>query len=99
MTNILGGSIVGKIRYLIQNTYMDDVEKRLKRIEGQIFGIRKMYKEERDCMEIAQQVAAVRSALAGVGREILSGEAVRCSASQKDRKKFANIVKKLFELS
>jgi DNA-binding FrmR family transcriptional regulator len=78
---------------------MDKTEARLKRIEGQIAGIRKMYKQERECMEIAQQVAAVRSALASVGREILSGEAIKCSRSEKDREKFAKLVERLFEMS
>ena len=72
---------------------------RLKRIEGQIAGIRKMYKNGRECMEIAQQVAAVRSALAGVGRKILSGEAARCSRSQGDKDKFEKLIQSLFELS
>lgn len=78
---------------------MDKVEARLKRVEGQIIGIRKMYKEGRDCMEIAQQVAASRSALAGVGKAILSGEAQRCAASKKDRKKFEDLIGKLFAIS
>lgn len=78
---------------------MDKIEKRLKRISGQVEGVRRMYKEERECMEIAQQLAAVRSALASVGREILSGEAVRCSRSQRDKEKFEKIIKQLFELS
>ena len=78
---------------------MDKVEKRLKKIEGQIKGVRRMYKQERDCMEIAQQVAAVRSALASVGREILSGEAVRCARSEKEGEKFGKLVKQLFDLS
>lgn len=78
---------------------MNKTEARLKRIEGQIAGIRKMYKEGRDCMEIAQQVAAVRSALASVGREILSDEAVRCARSQKDTEKFAKMIEQLFAIS
>lgn len=78
---------------------MDAVEARLKRIEGQIKGIRKMYKAGRDCMEIAQQIAAVRSALAGVGKKLLSGEAIRCARSQKETEKFAKMIKQLFALS
>ncbi|MCH7952144.1 metal-sensitive transcriptional regulator [Patescibacteria group bacterium] len=78
---------------------LDPVEVRLRRIEGQIAGIRKMYKGRRECMEIAQQIAAARSALAGVGREILSGEAIRCAGSRKEQKRFARMIEQLFTLS
>jgi DNA-binding FrmR family transcriptional regulator len=78
---------------------MDTIEKRLKKIEGQIQGIQKMYTEERDCLEVAQQVAAVRSALASVGREILSGEAIRCAKSQNKQREFEKMIEKLFTLS
>lgn len=78
---------------------MDEIEKRLNRIEGQIAGIRRMYKEGRDCMEIAQQVAAARSALAGVGRGIISGEAVRCARSVRKKKQFEKMLEQLFLMS
>ena len=39
-----------------------DLLKRLKRLEGQVRGVQKMLDEERDCREILQQLAAVRSA-------------------------------------
>jgi DNA-binding FrmR family transcriptional regulator len=38
---------------------------RLKRIEGQTRGVQTMLDENRDCREIIQQLAAIRSALAG----------------------------------
>jgi DNA-binding FrmR family transcriptional regulator len=78
---------------------MEKIENRLNRVEGQIRGIQRMYKDGRECMEVAQQIAAVRSALASVGREILSGEAVRCSVSLKDRAKFEKVIRQLFEFS
>ncbi len=43
----------------------EDLQKRLKRIEGQVRGVQKMIEEDRDCHEIVQQLAAVRSALQG----------------------------------
>ena len=39
-----------------------DLLKRVRRIEGQARGIAKMIEEDRDCQEILQQLAAVRSA-------------------------------------
>lgn len=77
----------------------DNIEARLKKIEGQIAGIRKMYNQERDCMEIAQQIGAVRSALSSVGKKILSGEAVRCAKLKDQGEKFEKLVKQLFDFS
>ncbi len=41
----------------------DELQKRLRRIEGQVRGVQKMLDEERDCHEIIQQLAAIRSAV------------------------------------
>lgn len=51
-----------KIRSL---TVKEDLQKRLKRIEGQLRGVQKMLEEDRECHEIVQQLAAVRSAVQG----------------------------------
>ena len=39
-----------------------DLLKRVRRIEGQARGVARMIEEERDCQDILQQLAAVRSA-------------------------------------
>ncbi len=41
----------------------EELHKRLRRIEGQVRGVQKMLDEERDCHEIIQQLAAIRSAV------------------------------------
>jgi DNA-binding FrmR family transcriptional regulator len=46
--------------------------KRLKRIEGQLRGIHKMITEDRDCVSIVMQLAAVRSGVEGVGALVLN---------------------------
>ena len=43
----------------------DQLVKRLKRLEGQIRGIKKMISEERDFVSIVVQLAAVRSGVEG----------------------------------
>ena len=48
------------------------VQTRLNRIAGQIAGIQKMIGEDRYCVDILTQVAAVRSALDVVGVELLT---------------------------
>jgi len=50
----------------------DVLLKRLKRIEGQIRGIEKMIAEDRDCVSIVTQLAAVRSGIEGIGALVLN---------------------------
>lgn len=76
---------------------MDKTLTKLKRIEGQVSGVRKMYEEGRGCMEVLQQVIAVRSAMAGVGKDILRGEARACSKNQ-SKEDFDKVLKALFDL-
>ena len=46
--------------------------KRLRRIEGQLRGIQNMIESSRDCESVITQLAAIRSAIEGVGALILS---------------------------
>ena len=50
----------------------DVLLKRLKRIEGQIRGIEKMIVDDRDCVSIVIQLAAVRSGIEGIGALVLN---------------------------
>jgi DNA-binding FrmR family transcriptional regulator len=45
--------------------------KRLSRIEGQVRGLARMVEEDRYCIDIVTQIAAVRAALARLEQEIL----------------------------
>lgn len=51
---------------------------RLRRIEGQVRGIAQMVENDRYCIDILQQVQAVRSALNKVESEILKDHAACC---------------------
>lgn len=51
---------------------------RLARLEGQVRGIARMVEEERYCVDILAQTAAVRSALKGVERLVLENHARHC---------------------
>lgn len=61
-------------------------------------GIAKMIEEERDCLDIVQQILAVRSALSRLGKDFLTKEAVRCSRSAEDREKLDAVLKQLFTM-
>ena len=52
--------------------------KRLSRIEGQVRGLARMVEEDRYCIDIVTQIAAVRAALRRVEEEILSDHVAHC---------------------
>ena len=52
--------------------------KRLKRIEGQVRGLAKMVEDDRYCMDVMMQIAAVQQALRGVSRELMHQHLEHC---------------------
>jgi DNA-binding FrmR family transcriptional regulator len=52
--------------------------KRMNRIVGQIIGIQRMIEEERCCVDILNQISAVRSALDSLGIELLNNHVRNC---------------------
>ncbi len=56
----------------------EDLTKRLRRIEGQVRGVAKMVEEDRDCREIIQQLAAIRSATNQVSLMVARAYASQC---------------------
>lgn len=73
----------------------DKVLSQLKRIRGQVDGIIKMYEDERTCVDIVRQVIASRGSLGRVARELLSGEATRCTKERKPDE-LNDILKEIF---
>ncbi|WP_416384548.1 metal-sensitive transcriptional regulator [Roseovarius sp. Pro17] len=72
---------------------------RLARLEGQVRGVARMVDEDRYCVDILAQTAAVRSALKGVERMVLENHAKHCveeaigSGDPKDqREKFNELI-------
>lgn len=63
----------------------DEIERkakaRLAKIAGQVRGIEKMIDDRRYCVDILTQVEAVRSALAGLGKLILTNHLETCVVS------------------
>jgi DNA-binding FrmR family transcriptional regulator len=52
--------------------------KRLQRIEGQVRGLARMVEEDRYCIDIVTQIAAVRAALRRAEEEILRDHVAHC---------------------
>lgn len=76
-----------------------DAEARLKRIAGQVAGLQRMLSEDRYCVDVLLQVAAVRAALAEVGKVVLTNhvhtcltDAVKSGASRDQRAKLDELI-------
>jgi len=55
-----------------------DAEARLKRIAGQVAGLQRMLSDDRYCVDVLLQVAAVRAALGEVGKVVLTNHVQTC---------------------
>lgn len=51
---------------------------RLKRVEGQVRGVQKMIEEDRYCVDILSQIAAIKSAMNNVGLHLLEEHTKHC---------------------
>jgi DNA-binding FrmR family transcriptional regulator len=56
----------------------DQLQARLRRIEGQVRGVQGMVAEDRYCIEVLTQVAAIQAALDKVALGLLDGHAHTC---------------------
>ena len=77
----------------------ENLIKRLNRVEGQVRGISKMIEEDRYCIEVLQQMQAIKSALSKVEDAILKSHSATCVASaiksgnqKEQQQKFAELV-------
>lgn len=78
----------------------EDMLKRLRRIEGQVKGIQRMIEEEKQCVDILTQVAAVRAAINKVGSLILEKHSMACiqnAVSCEDKDKALNELAKTMQ--
>ena len=75
---------------------------RLNRIAGQVRGVAQMVEDDRYCIDILNQIAAVKSALAKVESQVLKDHAACCVAEaiasgdeSQQREKFEELVELL----
>ncbi|MGE0765810.1 MAG: metal-sensitive transcriptional regulator [Hyphomicrobiaceae bacterium] len=76
--------------------------KRLSRIEGQVRGLSRMMEEDRYCIDVITQIAAVRAALRCVEEQVLEDHvghcvehAIRSGDAEEQRKKVAELIEVL----
>ena len=75
---------------------------RLKRLEGQVRGVARMVEEDRYCVDILTQTAAIRAALKGVEKLVIENhthhcieDAVASGDPEQQREKFLELIELL----
>lgn len=78
-----------------------DIIKRLKRAEGHLKTIISMMEAERACLEVAQQLQAVESAVANAKRALIHDHVDHCldHAMQSDGKEAADAMREFKEIT
>jgi CsoR family transcriptional regulator, copper-sensing transcriptional repressor len=56
----------------------DEVQRRLRRIEGQVQGLQRMVDEDRYCIDVLTQISAATKALQSVALELLDDHLAHC---------------------
>src|SRR3546814_1857923 len=64
---------------------IDDLQKRLRRIEGQVRGIQSMLAEKRECSDVVTQIAAATKAMEQVGFKLVASGLTYCLSNPEAR--------------
>lgn len=75
---LAGDTLRGYNRDLMQSPNRQKLQARIKRIAGQVAGVQRMLDEDRYCVDILNQISAVRSALDALGVELLGSHLESC---------------------
>jgi CsoR family transcriptional regulator, copper-sensing transcriptional repressor len=59
-------------------SHKEQVQGRLRRVEGQVRGLQKMVEEDRYCIDVLTQVSAVKAALDAVALRLLEDHTAHC---------------------
>lgn len=62
----------------IKPDVLGELQRRLRRVEGQVRGIQNMLAEERECRDVITQIAAASRALEQVGFRLLASGLTSC---------------------
>jgi CsoR family transcriptional regulator, copper-sensing transcriptional repressor len=65
----------------VEQPHRGDLLKRLSRISGQVRGVAGMIEQDRYCVDVLTQIAAIRSALDAVAMQLLEDHAHGCVQS------------------
>lgn len=81
----------------LDEEYKQDVLRRLRRIEGQVKGVQKMILDDKNCVDILTQVAAIRAAVNKVGGMILEKHSNICMQNALESDDKEKVVKGLID--
>ncbi|NPV85464.1 MAG: metal-sensing transcriptional repressor [Anaerolineae bacterium] len=79
---------VGSNHFVHRHEHQQAVLNRLSRIEGHVRAVKRMVEEGVSCPDLLVQIAAIRSALNGVGRVILEDHVKNCLVDAAERGNF-----------
>lgn len=65
----------------------ESLQKRLRRIEGQVRGIQSMVEEDRYCVDVVTQISAIQAALDKVALDLLEDHTRHCVISGAEQKR------------
>ena len=74
---------------MLENT-RESIRRRANRMPGQVAGVQRMIEEDRYCVDILNQISAVRSALDSLGIELLTSHLQTCVLGQDSKHPKAN---------
>lgn len=63
---------------MILPAHKDRIQRRLQIISGQVAGVQRLVDDERPCMEVLTQIAAIQQALRGVAKEMTRNHLETC---------------------
>jgi len=93
-----GGAQAAARRFGLKDEARGKVLARLRKVAGQVAGIQRMVEEDRYCVDVLHQVAAVEGALDRVGHLVLASHVETCVASALESGKPRERKEKLDEL-
>lgn len=73
------------------------IETRLKRVEGQVRGVGRMLAEQRYCIDVIQQLTAVRRAIDEVSLQVMKGHINHCVSEAIRRREGARKIDELMQ--
>ena len=80
----------------------DNCVRRLRAVEGQVGGLQEMLEDQRPCLEVLTQLAAVQSALRQVSRAVLRNYLETCATQairRSDPKAYDELMDAIFKFS
>lgn len=75
-----------------------NIQRRLRRIEGQLQGIQRMIDKEACCVDVLVQIAAVKAAINKVGTLVFEQHAKECLLKSLDNKSQDDVVEELMKV-